>query len=517
MQQLLDLYKKVLEFGDFSTDRTGTGTIKLLAQQMRFNLQDGFPAVTTKRLAWKAMSSELLWFIEGSHDERRLCEILHGTRDETKRTIWTDNCLDRASKDPNRFNGKTVGNMYGMNWRYQPCTPHSYQWVERKTYDDQYNEEHICPILTDAYDNPKEFETTTCGNAIALGKSDNKIVIKFLDTGSYILVDEIKKTIKDKFKPSTDGIGYVGGIIPSTVTARKLYQVWRDMIRRVYNPTKNHTTYSEVSVCKRWHNFMNFYNDCFSLWGFQEYVDSSYSYQLDKDYYGSNIYSPNTCIFISPQLNKSLTGGGCGFKIYLYENQVFYSRTELQEFRGLSRKAKLPDELIILEDNNTHVVRPIIYIDQLKRCIELIKTTPDSRRIVMTSWNSRDIENAALGMCHPLVQFFVMDGKLSCTFYMRSSDTFLGTPFNVASYALLTHMIAKICQLDVGELVYVGGDCHIYQNHLEQVKEQLSREPMEPPKLWIDPEITKIEDFTMKSFKLLNYNPMPAISATMAI
>lgn len=425
MKQLQELYKKILDEGIESTDRTGVGTIKLIGQQMRFNLKDGFPAVTTKRLAWKAMTSELLWFIEGSHDERRLCEILHGTRDWEKKTIWTDNVKDRSSKDPNRFNGETVGNMYGMNWRFQPCEPHGYQYIERKTYIDDYIENHICPEINGIFNGIKIHKSAKCGDYEVLGKNNDDIVIRFINTGSYKIITRTSKNIKDFFQPSVEGIGYLGGVIPDTLTARKLYQIWKDMIIRVYNPRKNHVSYEKVTVCKRWHNFMNFYNDSFSLWGFQEFVDSGYSHQLDKDYYGSNIYSPDTCIFISSSLNKTLNGGGHGFKIYLYQGNVFYSRTDLQEFRGLSRKANLPDDLTILEDTTTHVVRPKIYVDQLQRCIDLIKNNPYSRRIVITSWNSRDIENAALGMCHPLVQWFVMNGKLSCSFYMRSSDTFL--------------------------------------------------------------------------------------------
>ena len=517
MQQLHELYQKVLNEGTFSPDRTGTGTYKLIGQTMRFDLQKGFPAPTTKRLAWKAMTSELLWFLEGSQDERRLCEILHGTRDVSKHTIWTDNCLARAKVDPNRFNGTNVGNMYGLNWRQQPCTPHGYTFIERKTYEDNYEEEHVQPECTKLYSTVKVIDSNTCGKYEVIGKVNKKTLIKFIETGSYKLVDRPIKAIKDFFKPSIEGVGYLGFDIPNTITARKLYQVWKDMIIRVYNPRKNHISYSEVSVCKRWHNFENFYNDSFSIWGFQEYVDSNYTYQLDKDYYGSKIYSPETSIFISPDLNKKLNGGGYGFKVYLFDGKVFYSRTDLQDYRGLSRKANLPDNLEILEDTHDMVVRPIIMIDQLARIIDLIKNDQNSRRMVITAWNSRDVETAALGMCHPLVQFFVIDGKLSCSFYMRSSDTFLGLPFNISSYALLTHMIASMTGLSVGELIYSGGDCHIYSNHVEQVKEQLSRTPKKLPTLVLDTSITDIDGFSMDSFKLENYNPDATIKAPMAV
>ncbi len=505
MQQLHDLYRKILTEGESSTDRTGTGTIKLIAQQISFALST-FPAVTTKRLAWKSVVSELLWFVEGSCDERRLAEILHGTRDPAKQTIWSDNCKDRASKDPNRFNGTNVGNMYGMNWRFQPCTPHGFHWVERKSYVDDYSENHTQPELTEEFDVPEIISTAKFGEALVIGKDGNNFVVKFVNTGSYLKTTKkpTASKLKDLFAVTAGECGYLGGEVPDTNTGRKLFQMWKKLI-------------STDKVCRKWHNFMNFCTDAYSLWGFQEFVDSAYSYQLSKEYYGAELHSPETSIFITPELDSALNSSGSPMKMYLHSGVAFTSVKRLQEFRGKSVNAKLPDDLSVLEETETHVPRPVIYIDQLQRCIDLIKTTPDSRRIVMTSWNSRDVENAALGMCHPLVQFFVKDGKLSCLFYMRSNDTFLGLPFNIASYALLTHMIAQICGLGVGELTYMGGDVHIYNNHIDQVNEQLTRVPMEEPTLWIDTSVTCINGFGMDSFKLQNYNPYASIKAPMAV
>ncbi|AZU98193.1 thymidylate synthase [Salmonella phage SE_PL] len=310
MQQLHDLYKKVLETGSYSEDRTGTGTIKLIGQQMRFNLQDGFPATTTKRLAWKAMSSELLWFLEGSQDERRLCEILHGTRDPEKRTIWTDN-FENQGRALGYIDGN-LGPVYGKQWR---------EWEDVIILPGIYNE-----------------------------------VTRHTDMG-YSLVER---------------------------------------------------TISGMYVMKR-------------------------------------------------------------------------------------------------------------VIDQIEVLIDGLKNDPYGRRHILSAWNVGELDKMALPPCHSFSQFFVVDGKLSCTLYQRSSDLFLGVPFNIASYSLLTHMLAQVCDLEVGEFVWMGGDCHIYQNHVEQVKEQLSRTPKELPTLWMDKSITDIDSFTMSSFKLENYNPDAIIKAPMAV
>lgn len=309
MKQLQELYQKILDEGVESVDRTGVGTIKLIGQQMRFDLSEGFPAVTTKRLAWKAMTSELLWFMEGSHDERRLCEILHGTRDWEKVTIWTDNYKNQGVNLG--YTDGELGPVYGKQWR---C------WEDYK----------------------------------------------------FSAVTEEIQELKDK------------------------------------------------------------------------------GYKV-LDYTGSH--------------------------------GVVMKRTT----------------------------------DQLMDLINGIKEDPYGRRHILSAWNVGELDQMTLPPCHSFVQFCVVKGKLSCILHQRSADMFLGVPFNISSYSLLTHIIAHLTGLDVGEFIWNGGDCHIYKNHIEQVKEQLLREPHELPELWLDPSITSIEDLKMSSFKLLNYNPMATIKAPMAV
>lgn len=157
------------------------------------------------------------------------------------------------------------------------------------------------------------------------------------------------------------------------------------------------------------------------------------------------------------------------------------------------------------------------HIDQIAQAVEQIKANPDSRRILVSAWNVAELEHMALAPCHALFQFYVADGRLSCQLYQRSADLFLGVPFNIASYALLTHMMAQQCSLQPGEFIWTGGDCHIYDNHVEQVQEQLTRQPYPAPRLHIKRCPPSIFDYAYEDFEVLDYQHHPAIKAPVAI
>ncbi len=159
----------------------------------------------------------------------------------------------------------------------------------------------------------------------------------------------------------------------------------------------------------------------------------------------------------------------------------------------------------------------IVIVDQIKSTVEEIKNNPDSRRLVISAWNPAEIPFMKLPPCHMIYQFNVTQGKLNCLFNMRSIDVFLGLPFNITSYALLTHMMAQVCGLKAGELIWVGGDTHIYSNHFDQVNEQIDREPYELPKLKINPEVKDMSDFKFEDFELVDYKCHPAIKAPIAV
>jgi len=156
-------------------------------------------------------------------------------------------------------------------------------------------------------------------------------------------------------------------------------------------------------------------------------------------------------------------------------------------------------------------------IDQIVKLIDGIKNNPDSRRHIVSAWNVAEVENMALPPCHTMFQFYVADGKLSCQLYQRSADIFLGVPFNIASYALLTLMIAQVCDLEPGDFVHTFGDAHLYSNHLEQAELQLSRELRQLPTMKINPNVKDIFEFTYDDFELVNYNPHPGIKAPIAV
>lgn len=156
-------------------------------------------------------------------------------------------------------------------------------------------------------------------------------------------------------------------------------------------------------------------------------------------------------------------------------------------------------------------------IDQLTQVVNMIKNNPDSRRMLVTAWNPGEVDKMALPPCHCLFQFYVAEGKLSCQLYQRSADTFLGVPFNIASYALLTMMIAQVCGLKPGDFIHTTGDTHIYLNHLEQVRLQLSREPRPLPRMILNPEVKDIFSFQYEDFQLQGYDPWPAIKGVVSV
>ena len=156
-------------------------------------------------------------------------------------------------------------------------------------------------------------------------------------------------------------------------------------------------------------------------------------------------------------------------------------------------------------------------VDQIKEVVDLLRDNPDSRRIIVSAWNAAELSNMALPPCHTMFQFYVAEGKLSCQLYQRSADTFLGVPFNIASYALLTHMLAQHTDFKVGDFVWTGGDCHLYLNHLEQVEEQLSRKPLALPRLAIKRRPDSIFDYRFEDFEILNYECHPHIKAAVAV
>lgn len=583
--------REVLTHGTKRGDRTGTGTVSMFGTQTRYNLAEGFPLVTTKHMSMKSIVAELLWFLEGSTDERRLAEIQYGKpREELigKKTIWTANA-DKQGKELGYTNTdlvKELGPVYGANWRYYGGFLETTHLVGRRVATDSAWSLRDYQDLIDVIpsSNPKvgtirESKLASKYRVIAYYKETATYSIQFLDTHAVYhnvgrrSVDN--NSIEDGFTTSiyTVGkLGYYKGKKASEVNKR-LRKTWENMISRCYNPSDK--SYARnlrdgIVVCRRWHVLSNFIIDMERTPGYRQFKENKETIVLDKDYYGKNIYHPDTTVLVPARHNRKYREDTPGYRYSTDQETVYFCSTQevIDYFdrQGIkvSQSSLLNGTIEDVKAVTEGYVRYKLPIDQIANVIESIKTDPDGRRHIVSAWNPETLDHVALPSCHTMFQFYVTPldfnelkreatkggipceealeelwpvgtepsneairefsenwripkGKLSCQLYQRSADLFLGVPYNVASYALLTMMIAQVCNLEVGDFVHTIGDAHIYSNHTEQCELQLTREPLPLPAMWLDPSIESIEDFTMDSFQLLGYESHPTIKAEMAV
>lgn len=477
MKQYLDLCQDVLENGVKKTDRTGTGTISVFSRDMRFDLSKGFPMVTTKKVNFNAILHELLWFLSGDTNIKYLVD--NGVN------IWNGDAYREYKKKKNGY--KT-----GLSMS---------EYVENIKNDDKFAELY--------------------GDLGRIYQSQWRCF------GSEIVkIPQKQPNLNSSVKPTYLGVANGKGKSNS-----KLGKTWEGMIARCYD--ENSPSYHlygarGVYVCDRWLEFSKFEEDAIKLAGwidFDKRGDTKLA--LDKDKLGNGfVYSPETCCWLTHHDNNPTNLKQD--KIYTVEkNGVQYSFSNISEFcREHNIKAKNFSDLWTKNKNaKTRSGFTLVNvvdkrkkgIDQIRNVINSIKTNPDGRRHLVSAWNPNELDMCALPPCHFAFQFYVANGKLSCKFFMRSNDVFLGLPFNIASYALLTHMVAQVCNLEVGELVYSGTDVHIYQNHIEQVKLQLTREPYPLPTIKINPNVKDINDFRFDDFELVGYQHHPFIKGALSV
>ncbi len=555
MQKYLDDLRYIRENGKLRENRTGISTLSVFGMQTRYNLQEGFPAITTKKLAWKAVVSELLWFIEGSGDERRLAEILYGTRDPSKQTIWTANANAEYWKPKALYEGD-LQKVYGYQWRkwiYYDRWESSVELIEqgKKTGNDSpfvidFNLED--PDYTDADDFVgKIFKTKNCGDIKILKKLPTRqgntyYRIQFL-TGINTIVEVSRPNIKvgciknPYAMSSAAGNGCYGIITKKSSYLTKAYNMWLNMMERCHGNDLMKTLYYKqngIYVDSDWRCFSNFYRDIHGLVGFEQWMKEPNKYDLDKDYHGNAFYGKNSTIFLPSWYNMYILDrqGAIG-QLYTATNKItneIFQFTSPAFFNKHTKTSGMVDRAFLNQNGETRIWRftredppagfkwrQKFYVDQLTNLIENIKKDPDSRRHIITAWNPGELDQMALPPCHILSQFNIVNGQLDCLMYQRSADFPLGVPFNIASYSLLTHMISQVCGLEVGEFIHSMGDAHIYINQLEGVEEQLKREPLPLPQLWLNPEIKDITKFTMNDIKLLNYKHHESIKMEMAV
>lgn len=407
-----DLLEDLLE-QPTTPDRTGTGTKRLFNEQVTYDLTEGFPLITTKKVAWKSAFSETLWFISGSTDRRDLQLIQHGNFGEDRFDIWKGNCLDRASKEDGalRFNGYNLGNMYGWMWRKMPS-----QNPEDGTF---YVNEKLSSLIEHSHTNDEEW---------------------LYNAESFIICEVDMK--------------YANDILES---------LFKGLYEQIVLCGKSSYQYD-----KKWlESYKYFREDIKSVLGYQEIIDR---FEASKGSYEEILVALN---FHSHFVNR---------------NTVSLS----------------------LDNPRRN------YIDQLQNCVDLIKNDPTSRRIIMDSWNPRTIENAVLAICHPFVQFFVDGNNLNMFVLIRSNDFFLGHPFNLAGYALLLEIIAKECNLTAKKLTIQMVDVHLYDNHVEQAKIQLDREPFEWCKIKLA-DGKKFDEYDLSDIEVIDYKSHENIKAEMAV
>lgn len=566
MQQYHDLMRHILDHGVRKQDRTGTGTLSVFGYQMRFDLNKGFPLVTTKKVWMKGVIHELLWFL-GCYDNRYkrygLTNIKYlvdnnvhiwdewvyeAYKKQVKKPLLMPNFIQKIKED-NRFAMRwgSLGNVYQKQWlawqvveqtnpqrfereepaieavftRQKPVFSSNHQKIVGNIYSSRYGEFVVIKEYTVKRGTRDDF-------------SRYAYAIQFLKTGyvsrNHTKQSVLKGLIKDHYFPIVEGVGCLGDVNSYTQEDKEiLYQTWVGLLKRCYSP--KHTGYANyggksVFMDKKWLIFSEFAKEVKKIpnWVLKKTFPDEYT--LDKDYFKTNKYSSKTCIWLSKEDQNANTIRNKSYLAVSPERHeyVFTSIGQFARQWGMT-SASIQDCLKgRIQSYNGWLFREadidgysVRHVNQIREIVALLKHNPDSRRIILNAWNVAEIEKMALPPCHTMAQFYVSDGKLSCQLYQRSADVFLGVPFNIASYALLTHMVAQVCGLQPGEFVWTGGDTHLYANHLEQVETQLARELHPLPTLQLNPEIKDIFDFRYQDIAIENYQPHPAIKAPVAV
>lgn len=528
MKQLQDLMREILWDGGDEMDRTGVGTRSILGAKVQFDLADGFPAVTTKRLAFRAVVGELLWFIRGGTNVNDLREITHG-KGSDKKTIWDDNYENQAKALG--YDHGYMGPIYSNGWT-RWYTPNDDTMVEVPVRtDDHSNYVHNVPDLLPSIDcdlNTPDLWAIECLGGLS-GNTQYRVQFKSGFITTVLRPNWKRGQVRDGSIKTVHGVGFIGNIVPYTP---KAYNLWYNMMSRCYNPL--HPNYHQyggigISVSPIWHSYEMFAKTINYVDGYEYWLKES-DYEIDKDYYGSKVYSPSTCIFLDRQYNvmlgttsECIEVDGTLYHCARHATQKLFGNTHSyasEQWRKGKKYRGTVGKYVPIQSRPGYNWRYRRVVNQLADVVDQIKLNPSSRRLIVSAWNAPWIDDMALPPCHVLFRFSVKGGRLNLTWYQRSCDIFLGEPFNIASYAILLTLIANITGYAPGILTGLLDDVHLYSNHFEQAEEMINRQPKNLPELVIHKDyasLSDIENLTVDDFELVGYDPHPAIKAPMAV
>ena len=527
MKAYLDIVKNVLEngyekypvrynhnSGEWEPVDGGVKTIALPNVLFTHDMSEGFPLLTTKKMAWRSIRVELEGFIKGITDKRWF--------QERGCTIWNEFSLvdSRASKleweNRKIYQEKSndLGPIYGANWRNfngsyttKPNANIPYQPL-KKSIDNKI------------YNHPKY------GDYIIIEKLSNKSRIQFIDTGYSYFVRTCnlnRNQVKDPYAKIHYGVACLGKPNRDLDYFDVAYRTWTNMLKRCYDPRdKDYHNYGArgVHVCNDWLVFEFFLEDFSKIPNFH-LKQQDPSYTLDKDIKGNGLrYDLDSCIWASKEQQHSYRSTSILFDAIDPNGVIYYSQTNLNKFckdRNLDSadankrlNGKYPYKVKGWDFiNKRQLMDKSIYqgTDQLKNIVDTLKTNPSDRRMVCSAWNPNQIAHMALPPCHYVWNVTVIGGKVHLFWAQRSCDLMLGVPFNIASYALLLELLAKEAGLPAGNLSGMLVDCHIYENQLEGAKEQITREPYPLPKIEVLDRDGKFDifDWEYNDVKLHDY------------
>lgn len=450
--------KEILEHGVVKTDRTGTGTLSVTGMMLKYDLRDGtIPILTSKKINTQTLKDELLWFISGSGSGKRLLE--------KNVKIWNEWMTPEQH----------LMYLYGYQWRFWPSTQIGETMLVRDMKDFQYVKSDI------------DFSTF------------NKIELYSHIRDVYSVNATSMKDLQDNY----------------------LFFMWRDMLFDVVE--QGH------QISDEWLIFENFAHDVIYLPGFLHQQDSMDKYCLTPFWSNSTVWDRRTCGFMKPETIEELSQpGGIWIQAIIrgvcHEHYVLES--QLERFDSHTYANNIATQQATVKEG--FVRRPRLHYDQLQDCIDLIKTDPYSRRIIVNTWNVDMLDRMQLPPCHFTFQFInnpimTSDGErieTSLKLDMRSNDYCLGNPFNIAQYSMLLRMVCHLCGTLPGDLIYTGGDVHIYSNHIEQAKMQLERSGKQAPSPMLkfsDRVINTIDNFVADDLIIEHYDPMPFIKFPIAV